>query len=398
MWAMAKQDAQMHSKDCYIYKRGESAGRALRRCGRAGGVLTAVLVAAGAVAPVEGGSARMWSTAVVLGDRVRVSDLCELSGFSESDTKNLAELVVADAPPVGGSRIVHMKMIRSALRAGGANMALLTVRGARRCTVTRPSTAVIARPKGTSVASNQSPPDVPGRRKNSVEPTRGENPETLRSAVRSYFDQKLHRFGGRAEVVFQNTNQQMLDLSGPTYTFVIRAKNDSPLGLIQLEVEVRSAGATVQTVPLVVQVTMVRNVVVARRGIGQDATIQPADVEVVPLRFSRLSRLGVASMSQVVGQRAKRYVAAGTTIELGMLESIPLIKRGQFVRLTSVSGGIRIVTTGKAMRDGFLGDLLPIRSSGDKRVEIEAIVVGPGAAQVGGAPLGKARVALGGGS
>ena len=132
----------MRRKDCEKTHHDdalECAGRPVRV-----GRLTVLLVLA-ACAPgslAHAGSVRLWSAAVIVDDSVRLLDLCELRGFDPETERTLAELVVADAPPPGGSRVIHLEMIRTLLAASGANMAMVTLGGATRCAVTRPSDAV----------------------------------------------------------------------------------------------------------------------------------------------------------------------------------------------------------------------------------------------------------------
>jgi flagella basal body P-ring formation protein FlgA len=153
----------------------------------------------------------------------------------------------------------------------------------------------------------------------------------------------------------------------------------------------------VQTVPLVVQVTLTRRVVVARRTINQGAAIASADVELTALSFTRVDELGLDDVAQAIGQRAKRVISAGTLVEVDMLEAVPLVLRGQLVTLTSLAGAIRVVTTAKAAEDGRRGDVMKVRSVDDKKVEFDAVVVGPGEVQLGTGNAAKSepRLAMG---
>lgn len=391
----------MRRKDCektHHADARECAGRPVRA-----GRLTALLVLA-ACAPgslAHAGSVRLWSAAVIVDDTVRLLDLCELRGFDPETERMLAELVVTDAPPPGGSRVIHLEMIRTLLAASGANMAMVTMGGATRCAVTRPSDAV------SESAENSRPPSraLTGR----VQPKRwatrpggstaqsirirtsnahaGDmNTSTLQQAIIDYFDGELARYGGTADIVFDHTSQQLLDLSSPAYQFKVRRRGGAPLGLIQLEVDVLAKGRTLQTVPLVVQVSLIRRVVIASRSVNQGATIHASDVAQVPLSFTRLDKLGIDDVARTIGQRAKRFISAGSLVDPGMLESVPLVTRGQLVRLTSVAGAVRVVTSAKALRDGLLGETITVRSADKKRVELDAVVVGPGTVRIGSGP------------
>ena len=395
----------MRRKDCdkSNYASGRDRSGRLRRRAWPAAAMTLIVLA---VTPaVFAGSVRLWPSAAVVDDGVRLTDVSELSGFDPETERTLSDLIVAEAPPAGGTRVLHLDLIRSALVAGGTNMATVTLRGATQCSVSRPSIRQSPAPSKISPGSGSSgskrsagagtrtrgvarPVDSP--------PTFPTTAPTLRQAVIDYFNAELERYGGRAEVAFNGTAGQVLDLSGPPYEFVIRRRKGSPLGLTSIEVEVLADGRVVQSVPLVVQVTMTRQAVVARRAINQDATIRPADLGLVSLSVARLDRLGLDDVAMVTGQRAKRFIPVGTLIEPGMLEEVPLVRRGELVTLASVVGGVRVVTTAKAADTGLRGDVIKVRAVDQKGVEFDAVVVGPGAVEVGARSVVRegARVAM----
>ena len=397
----------MRRKDCD--KSNHASGR-----DRPGRLSRRVWLAAGAIligwamAPTGfAGSVRLWPSAAVVDDGVRLTDVSELSGFDPEVERTLCDLIVAEAPPAGGTRVLHLDLIRSALVAAGTNMATVTLRGATQCSVSRPSIPESPAPaKILPVAGSGGP----GRWAASGTCPRGVAPPvdsprtfpatapTLRQAVVNYFNLELERYGGRAEVIFDRSSAQVLDLSGPPYEFVIRRRKGSPLGLTSIEVEVLADGRVVQSVPLVVQVTMMRQAVAARRAINQDATVHPEDLGLVALSVTCLDRLGFDEIEMVAGQRARRFIPVGTLIEPGMLEEVPLVQRGELVTLASVVGGVRVVTTAKAAETGLRGELVKVRAVDRKGIEFDAVVVGPGAVEVGARSTIRegARVAMGG--
>lgn len=358
-------------------------------------VILLALTASALTSSAYAGTVRLWPSAVVVDSSIRLADLCELRGFDATRGRSLAELVVGDAPPPGGSRVIHLEMIRSALGAGGANLATVTLCGSTRCAVTRPSNVAAPEPTSRAVSTSTS---GAGLRGVAQVPAPPEGSRTLRQAVIAQINEALARYGGRAEVVFDRTSAQVLDLSGPTYSFNVRRRGSSPLGLVQLEVDVIAEGGILQTVPVVAQVSLVRPALVARRSINQGAVIRPQEVELVPLTFSRTDKLGIDDTAQVIGQQAKRFISAGSLIDPSMIESVPLVTRGQLVMLTSVAGAVRVVTTAKALEDGLLGETIAVRAADDKRVEFDAVVVGPGAVDIGyGSTTKRLASAMGGG-
>ena len=382
----------MKRKDCESSTHAGALGR--YRLGISRPVMIACLIAASA-SEVRAGSVRLWPSAAVVDEAVRLTDLCELTGFDVTTEQALSDCIVTDSPPPGGTRLIHLEMIRSALAAAGANMAETTLRGAISCEVSRPSHPASQSPSppppqhsrgsaASSVSAAASPIAGQPTRPDSVATTglAVSTGNTLRQAVQDYFDAELKRYGGKAEVTFDRASEQILDLSGPAYEFEVRRRRGDPVGLTSVEVRVLANGRIVQTVPLVVQVAMRLHVAVARRPINQGAAIRPSDLQLVPMSVTRILNAGIGDLALAIGQRAKRFIPVGTTIEPGMLEEVPLVQRGELVTLASVVGGIRVVTTAKAAESGLLGDVITVRAVDNKRVEFEAVVVGPGAVEV----------------
>jgi len=288
----ARQEAGMARKDCDI--RRSTAARCNVWSLLPAVVVCAALLSAGSTA-AHAGSVRVWPTAVVTSESVRLDDICLIQGFDRETEQRLAGTGIGDAPQPGGSRIIHLEMIRTALASQGTNLATVTISGSIRCEVTRPVTDQSqdgrdsgTRGEGDGIRRDSSDargysrdpsPDATVRRSRDAQGEDERQRSTLRQAVVDHFNQQLVRFDGTAEIVFDRTDEQLLDLSGPEYSFRVREEGFEKLGLVSTSVDVIKSDGLIQTVPLVVQVVLVRPTVVARRAINQDAEIQPADVE-----------------------------------------------------------------------------------------------------------------------
>ena len=352
--------------------------------------IVAVLACAPAVqAQSERAEIRMWPTAWVVGDEIKLDEVAELRGFESELGRKLAETVVAQAPVAGGTRYVSMDMLRPALRQAGANLAQVSLRGALRCAVSRPAEPAAApAPAALPVPDVQASP-ADSHPKSALEQqstAAGANSRTVKQAVIDYFDAELERYGGTAELVFGHADEQVLALAESDYVFSVTRQGDGLLGLVRFEVQVWSGSRRVQTVPLVARVTMMRDVVVARRAINQGATIRPQDIQIIPTSFTRLDKLGVADPAQVIGQRARRFLLPGSTIDPVQLEEVPLVVRNQLVTLTTEVGSIAITTSAKAMATGGLGEVIAVRSVENRKLEYEAVITGPGKVRMGGGP------------
>ena len=377
----------MNRKDCENFLRRARITRMVSLCA------LAVLSGSGVV---QAGQIRLWPTAVVVAEAITIGDLAELRGMASSEEEDVLRLiVVTEAPPAGGSRIIHHEMIRSALSAKGVNLAKLTLAGSAQCEVRRPSgvqsesTArpLHAMPTVRSITSQVTMPQVAGF--------------TLRQAIQEHFDAELSRYGGRAEILFDRSDDALLELSGPPLEFSIRRDKGALLGLVALDVEVAKDGKISQEVRLVVRAGLSRNVLTARRAINQGATVAAADIDLMPVTFISVDNLGTDDAAAAIGQRARRFIPSGTQIELDAFEPVPLVLRGQLITLVSQVGGVRVVTTAKACASGLRSQTIRVRSVDDHKVEFDAIVTGPGEARASGstspsAEESKPRLAAGG--
>ena len=332
-------------------------------------VLIALCLLALACAAARAESVRVWATAVVVDDQIRVGDLCELQGFQPQAYEHVKELVVTNAPRPGGSTLIDLDQIRSALSGGGVNLARVLVKGSSRCAVSRPAGDLTGRTPVPQVPHPTGGTPVPQ--------TSLAAGETLRDAIVAFFQKDVEAMSGRVNVQFGRANRSILELSGQEFRFQVRRRSGRSLGMVNLEVTVLRDGNTVQTVPMVVSVSFAAPVVVARRSINAEATIQPDDVQLVEMTFTQFTQAGVSDPARVVGQRARRFIGAGETIQPTQLEAVPLVHRGQIVDVTAVVGGVRIVSSAKALQSGAYGERIELRSHDAKQTTITAVVTGP---------------------
>lgn len=338
-------------------------------------LLISSLVLASATAIAEAGQVRIWPSAVVVGSEITLGDLCDLSGFDAETEAMIRSTPIQGqpGPPPGGSVLVSIEQIHRTLRAAGVNLATTTVSGASRCGVRRIREVAPAAPKRRPQA--RAGPVSSGR--------------SLRDAVGDYLETLIQRHDGRVELQFGRTAASVLDLAEPEFQFVIHRRSGQILGLVNLEVDIRKNGETVQSVPVVVNAYYRAPVVVARGPINLRAAIGADDVQVVERTFTRIDEIGLSQPAAVVGMRAKRFIPAGTMFTGRELETVPLVRRSQLTRIQSSAGGVTVETVGKAMDDGSFGDLIELRTGGRRGVTVTGMVVGPGRVELSTSGLGE---------
>lgn len=352
---------------------------------RAMPVLCPVICAGVMTSAAVAGTVRVRPYAMVVADDIRLSDVCDFVGLDPITEAQAGSAVLRRSPDAGSSATIHMQEVREILSKSEVNMAAVTLTGAIRCVVSRPANHL----QGSVVSSRR-----PGRMNHGGRRDAGKKPadsvisspssRTLRDAVHDHFARALERYRGRPDIVFDRTDTDVLSLPSDTNTFTVRTRKEVSLGLVQVDVDVVTGGREERTIPLVVMVSLVRDVLVAHRAINRGAILKAGDIERMSLTFKHVDgRLGILDAERIIGKRAKRFIAPGTVVRMDLLESVPLVKRGQLVQLRSRAGGIQIITSGKAMQGGMLGDTITVRALDRGRLQFEATIVGAGAVEVG---------------
>ncbi len=348
------------------------------------GWLTAGLAVLLLAASAGGAEVRLWREAVVADAQVTVGDLCQLRDLSGEQRTRWGALVVAPAPVEGGSIIVGLDDVRRCLREAGVNLGTVMLKGAASCDVTRPKDR---RPAADRPASTSSTATL-----NEGASADAAAPVTLRDRVEQFLNAELGQEDGTLRLQFGRSSDAALDLAEPEFLFDIERTSGSRLGMISLSVTVLANGAAVQQIPLLVNVSFVKTVVVAAHPLNVGAIVDAVDVRLVEMTFERFEHVGLSEPAAAIGQRVKRFVAPGTVVMPHDLEPVPLVKRGQIVDVHSRIGGVTIVTAGKVLEDGAYGDVVQLSMGERSRERSTATVTGPGHVTV----RGEQAVALGG--
>lgn len=110
------------------------------------------------------------------------------------------------------------------------------------------------------------------------------------------------------------------------------------------------------------------SVLVARRPMRRGEVPTGADVDVVQRRLPGLASAYVPDVEKLGLRRLRRPVAAGEALAGDMLESPPLVQRGQRVTAVSRGAGIEVRMDAEAMASAAAGDRLRLRNAATGRM------------------------------
>jgi flagella basal body P-ring formation protein FlgA len=116
-----------------------------------------------------------------------------------------------------------------------------------------------------------------------------------------------------------------------------------------------------------VRIEVLTDVVVTANGINRDAIIDPGDVTVKKKWLDTASSGVLSDINEVGGKKAAVRINAGTEITKHMIRSVPVVKKGEVVRIVLESGPMMISAMGLCEEDGARGDLIRVQNTSSKK-------------------------------
>ena len=142
-------------------------------------------------------------------------------------------------------------------------------------------------------------------------------------------------------------------------------------------VELRCTTPNPWTAYLAATVTVRVPMLVLRVAVTRGHRLRAADVEEAMVDIATLRGDPLTHSDELSFMAARRNIAAGTPVTTQQLKPVPLVSRGEVVKLRAGAGSIRISTKGRAEGQGGYGDQIWVENlSSGKRVP--AWISGPG--------------------
>lgn len=152
-----------------------------------------------------------------------------------------------------------------------------------------------------------------------------------------------------------------------------------PIG--RTTVRVSCEGATPWSIFVPAQVRLFREVLVARRPLSRNGTLEMADVMLAERDVSQLNQGYLTEMEQAVGSRLNRSVQADQVLTPTTISVAATVRKGDHVVISAQGSSINVRMPGEAMSDGALGEQIRVKNQRSGRI-IKARVVAPGQVEV----------------
>lgn len=194
----------------------------------------------------------------------------------------------------------------------------------------------------------------------------GEIAATLRQTAQEYLMQQARSYGDDVRVEVEPPDPR---LSLARCASALRAElTPGARAFGRTTVMLRCPGPQPWSVPLAARVQVLAEVLVATRPLARGVPLTPDDFLRRRQDLATATSGALTDPAQALGRRLRYPVAAGTVFTTGLLESAPLVRRGQTVTLVSGSDGFEVRATGEALADGGQGQTIRVRNRETRRV------------------------------
>jgi len=148
-----------------------------------------------------------------------------------------------------------------------------------------------------------------------------------------------------------------------------------------VSVKVHCPGSRPWTLYVPARVDTYALVVVTTRSLSRGTQLSEADVSLTRMNTAQAGYNHLQQLDQVVGKELRRHLRAGEPLRLSHLKSPLVVRRGERVVMEAGGAAVSVVTSGRALANGQVGDQIRVQNEQSQRV-VEAEIIAPGRVRV----------------
>jgi flagella basal body P-ring formation protein FlgA len=158
---------------------------------------------------------------------------------------------------------------------------------------------------------------------------------------------------------------------------VLQAPQKEHLGRKVVTIAILVDGEEFQRVRMIGDLQLYGQVICTTKRLQRHALIEEADVSAVRHNITMLDSGALMKPQDAIGKRLRTSLRPGAILYAHLLESPPMVQRGDLVTIIAESNVIRVTVPGEARNAGALGDLVRVKNLMSRK-EIFAKVLGSG--------------------
>ncbi len=185
----------------------------------------------------------------------------------------------------------------------------------------------------------------------------------------------------KADVTFI-PNSMPLPFSIPTgnLTYDVIPSNPGILNSSSFSIIFKVDGKVVKNMSVRGKIEALANIVVAAESLKKGLVLQPQHLNIVSVNINEIANPEFDS-HDLIGMQLTRTLATGSPVLGSMVEVLPVVRRGQKVKIIVETGSLHLTTTGFAHSDGKIDQMIKIQNI-DSNKMVHGRVTGPGVVEV----------------
>jgi flagella basal body P-ring formation protein FlgA len=163
-------------------------------------------------------------------------------------------------------------------------------------------------------------------------------------------------------------------------THEIIPSNPGILASSRFSIIFRIDGKVVKNISVRGKMEALTRVVVSSGPLKRGQILEPQDVTTAVMDISAMNNPGL-DMEDFIGKKLQRSIRAGSPIYFSMVAALPLVRRGERVKIVINSGPLHITATGLARSDGLEDEMIRVQNISSNKI-IHCRVAAPGLVEV----------------
>jgi len=273
---------------------------------------------------------------------VLLGQIAEITSDENGMSERLSAIRVGTAPLPGYTRKISYNGILVVLRQQGINTDLVTI---------QPQTDVVVTAECNRIAGTE-----------------------LMERAEELILQALPYSADAIRITATNLPQEVVVDPGELVISMVTQPKEDFIGYTFLGFDLIVDGQTKRRVSLHLKVSVTAEVAVALGQIPRGQMLTADDVTLEIRDLASVNGRPVGSLEEVVGLRAKFGFRPGQLVLEHLLDSPPVISRGNAITIQVVSGCVSVLAPGLAKQDGRVGERIIVRSQATGK-ELQATVI-----------------------
>jgi len=259
---------------------------------------------------------------VVNSEKVTAADLIE--DMAKTNLERARNIFICQAPNPGKSRVLKGDFLKARLAHGG--LTELTV----------PKTITIVR-RASVIKSN-----------------------SIKKAVQNKIRSLLGGAGENVKITFKGKVNDIAVPVGKVRLEVNTGSSNLLRGRVNAQVLIFVDNRKVETKYVDVEISKFVSVWKLKYSASKGKVLAREDIEAITINLTKLRKGPFQNINEIVGKGATRAISGGTILVEGMLESPPVVTKGDVVTIFAGGGALMIKTFGIARKGGKPGDVIPV--------------------------------------